>query len=498
MNRKIILSIDLGTTGNRVFCFDQTGTPLSSAYKELTQIFPQPGWVEHDPLEILNAIFQLIPEALSSGNLDAKDIISIGITNQRETTILWNKHTGKPVHNAIVWQCRRSSDICQNLKDKGFSDTVQQKTGLVLDPYFSATKITWLLRNIPGLSFDCADGNILFGTVDSWILWHLTGKKTHATDMTNASRTLLYNIKDKKWDDELLRIFDIPSSILPDVFPSVHCFGTTLHAPCLPDGIVIGGIAGDQQAAMVGQRCTAPGTSKSTYGTGCFLLLNTGNSMILSNKGLLTTITPDDRGNPVYALEGSVFIGGAVIQWLRDQMHFLKQSSDAGNISSNVKSDDDVVFVPAFSGLGAPYWDMNVRGAIFGLTRDTSPENIVRAANKAIALQSSELINAMCSDASNSISILKADGKAADDAFLMQYQSDILGIPVQVPSFVESTALGAAYLAMIGAGLYSSISEIPENKNELKEYRPMMKADEKEHELFKWKTAIQSLTSKRA
>lgn len=496
MSRKIILSIDLGTTGNRVFCFDEKGTPLSSAYKELTQLFPRPGWVEHDPCEILSAIYSLIPEALQSGNLDAKNIISIGITNQRETTILWNKNTGVPVHNAIVWQCRRSSEICQDLKDKGYSETVKQKTGLVLDPYFSGTKIAWLLQNKPGLIAECNSGNILFGTVDSWILWHLTGKKTHATDMTNASRTLVFNIKDKRWDPELLEMLNIPESILPEVFPSVHRFGKTLNVPCLPDGITIGGIAGDQQAAMTGQRCTNPGTSKNTYGTGCFLLQNTGTKMILSKNGLLTTITPDDFGNPVYALEGSVFIGGAVIQWLRDKMHFLKDSSDAGIISQNVQHDDDIVFVPAFSGLGAPYWDMNVRGAIFGLTRDTSPENIVRAADKAIALQSYELIKAMCADSSDSISVLKADGKAADDAYLMQFQSDIMGIPVQVPSFVESTALGAAYLAMIGSKIYSSVSEIPENKNEMKEYRPKIAANEAEHEILKWKTAIQSLTSK--
>jgi glycerol kinase len=496
MSGKIILSIDLGTTGNRVFLFDERGVPRSSAYREFTQYFPKPGWVEHDPVEIVSEVYALIAEALTNGGLSAKDIVSIGITNQRETTVLWDKRTGKPVHNAIVWQCRRSSDICQELKDKGLSETVKRKTGLVLDPYFSATKIMWLLRNVPELAAECGRGNILFGTIDCWMLWNLTGGKSHATDMTNASRTLLFNIKEKKWDDELLGIFSVPEKILPEAYPSVHRFGETLNVSGLPDGIPIGGIAGDQQAAMAGQRCTERGTSKNTYGTGCFLLQNTGSEMILSRNGLLTTITPDDRGNPAYALEGSVFIGGAVIQWLRDKMRFLEQSSDAPAVSQSVEGDDDIVFVPAFAGLGAPHWDMNVRGAIFGLTRDTSPANIVRAANKSIALQSYELIRAMSADSSDAILELNVDGKASDDGYLMQYQSDILGIPVIVPSFVESTALGAAYLAMIQSGMYAAISEIPRDGTGGKKYLPLMQEDRVTNEILKWKSAIQRLTSK--
>ena len=492
--RKFIISIDLGTTGNRVFCFDVNGKIISSAYREFTQYFPKPGWVEHDALEIWNSIAALIPEAIKNGGLDPAGAISIGITNQRETSLLWDCESGKPIYNAIVWQCRRTSGICSQLKERSFDTIFREKTGLVLDPYFSGTKIKWMFDNVIDVRPLSKSGKLRFGTIDTWILWKLTGGKVHATDYTNASRTLIFDIKEKKWSAELCDILDIPLGILPEVKPSAHPFGKTLGFSGLPDGILIGGIAGDQQAAMVGQNCVHTGTTKNTYGTGCFMLLNNGNDYIISNNGLLTTLTPDNRGEPVYALEGSVFIGGAVMQWLRDYMKFFKSASESEGMAASVfNKEDEVVFVPAFVGLGAPYWDMDARGAIFGLTRDTTREQIVRAALKSIAFQSMDVIKSMEQDTRKTISELRVDGGATENGFLMQFQSDILGVPVLIPEIRESTALGAAYLTGLTSGLYNTIDEIAKENKIAERFEPVMDSSERNRQNSLWKDRVAKL-----
>ncbi|MCL1864586.1 MAG: glycerol kinase GlpK [Spirochaetes bacterium] len=493
-DRKFIISIDLGTTGNRVFCFDVNGKIISSSYREFTQYFPHPGWVEHDSIEIWNSITALIPEAIKNGDLNPENAVSIGITNQRETSLLWDDQSGKPIYNAIVWQCRRTADICNLLKERGYDTVFREKTGLLLDPYFSGTKIKWMFDNVIDARSLSKSGRLKFGTIDTWILWKLTGGKVHATDYTNASRTLIFDIKDKKWSDELCEILDIPLTILPEVKPSAHPFGKTLGLSCLPDGILIGGIAGDQQAAMVGQSCLHPGTTKNTYGTGCFMLLNNGNDYIISKHGLLTTLTPDNRGEPVYALEGSVFIGGAVVQWLRDYMKFFAGADESEGMALSISNkDDEVVFVPAFVGLGAPYWDMNARGAIFGLTRDTTREQIVRAALKSIAFQSMDVIRAMEQDTMKNITELRVDGGATENIFLMQFQSDILGVPVLIPEIRESTALGAAYLAGLTSGLYNTIDEIAKENKIIERFEPVMNSLERDRQNNLWKNRVSKL-----
>ncbi len=492
--KEFILAIDLGTTGNRVFCFDRKGKTLSSSYSEFTQFFPRPGWVEHDALEIWNSVVHLIPEAILNGKLDPVNIIAIGITNQRETTLLWDAESGKPVYNAIVWQCRRTTDICNHLKEQGYEQLFRGKTGLVIDPYFSGTKIKWMFDNVLDARSLAKKGRLKFGTIDTWILWKLTGGKAHTTDYTNASRTLIFDIKDKKWSAELCEILDIPLNILPHVQPSASVFGKTSGCPGLPDGIIIGGIAGDQQAAMVGQNCVFPGTTKNTYGTGCFMLFNNGSDYIISSNGLLTTLTPDNMGNPVYALEGSVFIGGAVMQWLRDYMKFFDNSKESEGMASSLSGkEDEVVFVPAFVGLGAPYWNMDARGAIFGLTRDTTREQIVRAALKSIAFQSMEVIHSMEQDTMKKISELRVDGGATENRFLMQFQSDILDVPVLIPEIRESTALGVAYLAGLTACVFGSIGEIAKENGIIKKYEPVMNNDERERHHDLWKKTVARL-----
>ncbi|MCL1832922.1 MAG: glycerol kinase GlpK [Leptospirales bacterium] len=493
-DRKFIISIDLGTTGNRVFCFDENVKIISSAYREFTQYFPHPGWVEHDALEIWDSITALIPEAIKNGDLNPKNAISIGITNQRETSLLWDCGSGKPIYNAIVWQCRRTAGICSQLRERGYDAVFREKTGLLLDPYFSGTKIKWMFDNVIDARPLAKRGMLKFGTIDTWILWKLTGGKVHATDYTNASRTLIFDIKEKKWSAELCEILDIPLSILPEVKPSAHPFGKTWDFPGLPDGILIGGIAGDQQAAMAGQGCLHPGTTKNTYGTGCFMLLNNGGDYIISKHGLLTTLTPDNRGEPVYALEGSVFIGGAVMQWLRDYMKFFVSASESeGMASSLFNKEDEVVFVPAFVGLGAPYWDMDVRGAIFGLTRDTTREQIVRAALKSIAFQSMDVIKAMEQETMKSIPELRVDGGATENRFLMQFQSDILGVPVLIPEIRESTALGAAYLTGLTSGLYNTIDEISRENKIIERFEPVMNISERDRQNNLWKNRVAKL-----
>ncbi|HOS39531.1 MAG TPA: glycerol kinase GlpK [Spirochaetota bacterium] len=493
MGKKFIVSIDLGTTGNRVFCFDETGQPISSAYREFTQHFPRPGWVEHDAIEIWNYIKQLIPEAIQKGGLDGADAISIGITNQRETTVIWNKDTGMPIHNAIVWQCRRTTDICNTLKEQGHEDIFRRKTGLVIDAYFSGTKIKWLLDTVSGARDLAKQGKLLFGTIDTWILWNLTAGKSHKTDYTNASRTLIFNIVDKRWSRELLEILDIPLNILPEVRDSASFFGETMGVPGLPDGVTIGGIAGDQQAAMVGQNCVFEGTIKNTYGTGCFMLLNIGSQHTISRHGLLTTLTCDKHGKPAYALEGAVFIGGAVVQWLRDYMKFVDSSADSQPMALAVDKEDEVVVIPAFVGLGAPYWKMDARGAIFGLTRDTTREQIVRASLKAVAFQSMDVIDALQNDSGKTIHELRVDGGATANRFLMQFQADILGIPVLLPEVAESTALGAAYLTGLTSRLYNSIDEVAKHNAITARFDPDMAPNERERQRRIWKQAIQRL-----
>jgi glycerol kinase len=493
MGKKFIIAIDLGTTGNRVICFDEQGKMVSSAYREHKQYFPKPGWVEHDPLEIWQAIQKLIPESLQKGSLNSADAVSIGITNQRETTVVWDKQTGKPVYNAIVWQCRRTSDYCTKLKEDGHQTLFREKTGLVVDAYFSGTKIKWILENVPGVREAAESGKLLFGTIDTWILWNLTAGASHITDYTNASRTLLYDIRKKKWSSSILSILNIPESLLPAVQPSASNFGTTKNVPGLPDGILIGGIAGDQQAALAGQACVTEGSLKNTYGTGCFMLINNGEHYTLSKNGLLTTLACGNIGEPVYALEGSVFIGGAVIQWLRDYMKFFENSADSEKAALSSGKDNEVVFIPAFTGLGAPYWKMDARGAIFGLTRGTTQEDITRAALKSIALQSMDLIDAMQLDTGKKIKELRVDGGAVKNGFLMQFQSDILGIPVGVPENNESTALGAAYLAGISFGLYKTIDEIAAGNKISSIYKPSMSEEDRKKQIDIWREAVKRL-----
>lgn len=493
MGKRYIIAIDLGTTGNRVYCFDEKGVPISSAYREFTQHFPKPGWVEHDAMEIWDSVSALIPKAIADGGLLSEDAIAIGITNQRETALLWNRETGMPIHNAIVWQCRRTTDICNELKDAGHEEIFRNTTGLVIDAYFSGTKVKWLLDNVQGARTFAESGKLLFGTIDTWILWKLTGGAAHATDFTNASRTLMFDIRKKTWSRELLEILSVPVKVLPEVLPSAATFGRTKNAPGLPDGIVIGGIAGDQQAAMVGQNCVTVGSSKNTYGTGCFLLMNNGDSFTISRNGLLTTLTCDDAGKPVYALEGSVFIGGAVIQWLRDYLKFFSSSAESEEMAKSVAKESQVVLVPAFVGLGAPHWNMEARGAIFGLTRDTTREELVMAALKSIALQSRDLVKAMQEDTGNAIPELRVDGGATKNGFLMQFQADILDIPVHLPENTESTALGAAYLAGITGGVYGSISEIARHNRISSRYVPGMSKSERERQIRLWDDAIRRL-----
>jgi len=448
---KYILAIDQGTTGSRAMIYDEKGRRLASSYQEFPQYFPKPGWVEHDPEEIWQSVHSTIQKVLNK--IDPGKIAAIGITNQRETTVIWDKKSGKPVHNAIVWQCRRTASRCEELKKKGRGDLFRRKTGLPIDAYFSATKIEWILKRIKAK-------NVLFGTTDSWVLWKLTGGKVHATDPTNASRTMLFNIQKKKWDKDILKIFNVPASILPQVKPSSGVFGRTVKIGRLPAGIPIAGIAGDQQAALFGQACFEPGTIKNTYGTGCFILLNVGKKRPVSKYGLITTLGCGPRGEPVYVLEGSVFIAGAAIQWLRDQLKLLVKSSDSERMARAVKDNAGVYFVPAFVGLGAPYWDQNARGTIVGITRGTKREHLVRAALEAMCYSTKDVLLAMQKDSRLKIRELRVDGGAAANDLLCQFQADILGSRVVRPKIIETTSLGAAYLAGLGVGLWRSTADI--------------------------------------
>ncbi len=487
MEKKYILSLDQGTTSSRAIIFDKHQNIVAMAQKEFTQIYPKEGWVEHDPMEIYSSQFGVMIEAIVKSGIGPEEIAAIGITNQRETTILWDKTTGRPVYNAIVWQCRRTADICNNLVERGLSEYIKKVTGLVPDAYFSATKIKWILDNVPGVKEKAQKGEILFGTVDSWLVYKLTGGKVHITDYTNASRTMLFNIHTLQWDERLLKELDIPASILPKVKPSSQVYGyTDIQGAIIP----IAGIAGDQHAALFGQKCFQKGEAKNTYGTGCFLLMNTGKIAYESKSGLITTIAIGIDGEVEYALEGSVFVGGAVIQWLRDEMRFLAESRDAEYYAKKVDDTGGVYLIPAFTGLGAPYWDMYARGTIVGITRGTKREHIIRAAQESIAYQSMDLVNAMEKDTGLKLSVLNVDGGASRDSFLMQFQADILNKPIQRPVIKETTALGAAYLAGLAVGIWKNREELKKDKQYDASFNPNM-TEEKRKKLVKgWHKAV--------
>ena len=485
-----ILALDQGTTSSRAILFDNEQHMIAVAQKEFAQIYPKEGWVEHDAMEIWSSQYAVMMEVIAKADIDVADIAAIGITNQRETTVLWDKETGRPIYNAIVWQCRRTSGMVDDLMAQGYGDHIRKTTGLVPDAYFSATKIKWILDHVEGAREKAQQGKILFGTVDTWLLWKLTGGKVHVTDVTNASRTMLFDIRKCTWDETMLRALDIPRAILPEVHSSSEIYGYT-ELPGLPGAKVpISGIAGDQHAALFGQTCFAPGEAKNTYGTGCFLLMNTGETLCESKNGLLTTIAVGLNGRVQYALEGSVFVGGAVIQWLRDEMRFFTESQDAEYYAKKVPDTGGVYLVPAFTGLGAPYWDMYARGCIVGLTRGTKREHIIRAAQESIAYQVADLVEAMEKDTGLPLQQLKADGGASRDRFLMQFQADILNKEVQRPVVRETTALGAAYLAGLAVGVWKDQDEIKKLWDCDMQYQPAMEMEKREKLLSDWHRAV--------
>ena len=456
---KYVLAIDQGTTSSRTILFDHEGNICSVAQKEFTQIFPKPGWVEHNPQEIWASQASTMTEALTNVNAKGSDIVAIGITNQRETTIVWDAETGQPVYNAIVWQDRRTADYCDELRAQGLTDMIRSKTGLILDPYFSGTKVRWILENVPGAREKAEAGKLRFGTVDSWLVWNLTGGRHHVTDVSNASRTLLFNIHTLEWDEDMLKLLGVPRSMLPEVKSSSEIYGYT-HARIFSFDVPIAGIAGDQQAALFGQMCTEPGDVKNTYGTGCFLLMNTGDQAILSANNLLTTIAWKIGDKVNYALEGSIFVGGSVVQWLRDGLKVISSSADSEALATSVPDNGGVYFVPALTGLGAPYWDPFAKGTITGITRGTTAGHIARAALEGIAFQTMDIVGAMQADAKVALGDLKVDGGASRNDFLMQFQADVLETNVVRPTCVETTAKGAAYLAGLASGFWQSIDEI--------------------------------------
>jgi glycerol kinase len=479
-----ILALDQGTTSSRAILFDPRGAIAGVAQHEFPQIFPAPGWVEHDPLDILTSQLSAAVEVLGKAGIGPRDVAALGITNQRETTVVWDRETGKPVCNAIVWQDRRTAPLCERLRSEGVEETIRQKTGLLLDPYFSATKIAWMLENVPEARTRAKQGKLLFGTVDSWLIWNLTDRKIHVTDRTNASRTLLYNIVEDKWDADLLRIFNIPASMMPEVVWSSERVGP-VTTPLGPAGVEIAGIAGDQQSALFGQLCVTPGDAKCTYGTGCFLLENIGTEFRLSPQRLVTTLICSPARKLEYALEGSIFIGGAVVQWLRDNMHFFAAAPDVESIAAGVEHSDGVVFVPAFTGLGAPHWDPHAAGLIIGIRRGTQIGHIARAAIESIAFQVADVVHAMgpCRE-------LRVDGGAAANDLLMQFQADLLGIPVRRPPILESTAQGAAYLAGLATGFWSSVDEIAQTRAD-QLFQPTSDRAAIDAQYARWQQAVQ-------
>ncbi len=486
---KYIMALDSGTTSNRCILFDRTGAVCSVAQKEFTQHFPRPGWVEHDAEELFSTQLEVARQAMANIGAAAADIAAIGITNQRETTVVWNRHTGRPICNAIVWQCRRTAPYCETLRKKGLTDVIRQKTGLVIDPYFSGTKIRWILENVPGAREQAEKGDLLFGTVETWLIWKLTGGKVHVTDYSNASRTMLFNINTLCWDKEILEELEIPASILPRPVESSGVYGSTepeyFGAP-----IPIAGAAGDQQSALFGQTCFAPGSSKCTYGTGAFLLMNTGSTPIYSQNGLVTTIGWGLNGHVTYALEGSIFVAGAAIQWLRDELRFIESAADSEYMAKKVPDTNGCFVVPAFTGLGAPHWDAYARGSIMGLTRGVNKYHIIRATLDSIGYQVSDVLRAMEADAKIPVTGLRADGGAAANNYLMQFQADICGIPVLRPHCVETTAMGAAYLAGLAVGYWHDQEEILKNWQIDREFSPQLAPEARESLQSGWNRAV--------
>ncbi len=487
---KLILAIDQGTTGTRSYLFNHSGKVVGSSYREFTQNFPKPGWVEHDAEEIWETVEKTGKDSLKAAGVKSSQIAGIGITNQRETTVLWDRQTGKPIYKAIVWQCRRTAPRCDQLKAQRKEKLFQSKTGLVIDAYFSGTKVEWILKNVPGASQRASKGQLAFGTIDSWLLWKLTGGVSHATDYSNASRTLIFNIKTKKWDNQLLKLLHIDTSLLPRVQASASLFGKTSSKSYLGAGIPIAGIAGDQQASLFGQGCHEPGTLKNTYGTGCFLLLNLGHRHFTSKNKLLTTLACDGRGQPVYALEGSVFIGGAAIQWIRDGLQLIKTSPESEAVAMKVPDTGGVYLVPAFVGLGAPYWDAHARGALVGITRGTKREHVIRAALESLAYQSRDLVEAMLKDSNLKMKELRVDGGASKNNLLMQFQADLLKTRINRPKVVETTAMGAAFLAGLQVGFWKNGAEIIKIRRVDKKFQPRMKESVRKKLWTGWKAAV--------
>ena len=497
MPKDHLLALDQGTSSSRAIIFRRDGSIAASAQREFRQIFPQPGWVEHDPEEIWASQLSTAQEALAKAALQASDIAAIGITNQRETTVLWNRRTGRAIHNAIVWQDRRTEPLCVQLRAQGLAEQVRRSTGLVIDPYFSGTKIRWLLDHVSGAHISAAQGALAFGTVDSWLLHKLTGGRVHATDVSNASRTMLFDIRHNVWDHELLKALHVPDSVLPQVLPSSHIYGET-DASLFGAPITVAGMAGDQQAALFGQACFSPGLAKNTYGTGCFMLMHTGARFETSNNGLITTAAAQTNNMPQYALEGSVFIGGAVVQWLRDGLHAIHASGEVQQLAASVPDSGGVIFVPAFTGLGAPYWNADARGAIVGLTRGSTVAHIARAALESIAFQSAALLQAMMRDCASSldgkvtspVTELRVDGGACVNDLLMQFQADILGIPVLRPRITETTALGAAYLAGLAVGFYRNVEELAAQWQLERRFEPTMPRSQAQALMAGWERAV--------
>lgn len=490
MEKKYIMSLDQGTTSSRAILFDHESNIVAVAQREFTQIFPKPGWVEHNANEIWATQVGVMAEVVAKANIETEEIAAIGITNQRETAVVWDKTTGQPIYNAIVWQSRQTMEICEELKAKGLADTFHKKTGLLIDAYFSGTKVKWILDNVEGAREKAENGDLLFGTIDTWLVWKLTGGEAHITDYSNASRTLMYNIRELKWDDELLAHLTVPKSMLPKVCPSSEIYGYTL--PSITNGveIPISGIAGDQQAALFGQTCFEAGSAKNTYGTGCFMLMNTGSQLYDSKNGLLTTIAWGLDGEVTYALEGSIFVAGSAIQWLRDGLKIVDSAPDSEYYARKVKDSEGVYVVPAFVGLGAPYWDMKARGAIFGLTRGTTKNHIIRATLESLAYQTKDVLDAMESDSGIKLNSLKVDGGAVANNLMMQFQSDILNVPVDRPKVVETTALGAAYLAGLAVGFWSSKEEVRKNWQLDTRFEVEMNEEERKELYLGWLKAV--------
>ncbi|WP_310601925.1 glycerol kinase GlpK [Anaerosporobacter sp.] len=493
--KQYIMALDQGTTSSRCILFDKQGNIRSMAQKEFTQIYPKAGWVEHNPIDIWSSQVSVMTEAMAKINASAEDIAAIGITNQRETTIVWDKHTGKPVYNAIVWQCRRTSYIIDQLIEMEMDSTIREKTGLIPDAYFSGTKIKWILDHVEGARERAENGDLLFGTVDTWLIWNLTKGDVYVTDYTNASRTMLYNIKECKWDDEILALLDIPRCMLPEVKSSSEVYGET-RIKILGGNIPIAGAAGDQQAALFGQCCFSEGEVKNTYGTGCFLLMNTGNKAVKSTNGLLTTIAASRKGSIEYALEGSVFVAGAAIQWLRDELGLIENAAMSEKLAMEVADTNGAYVVPAFTGLGAPYWDQYARGAIIGLTRGVNDKHIVRATLESIAYQVHDIVRAMENDSGIPLKNLKVDGGASANNFIMQFQADILNTTVLRPSCIETTALGAAYLAGLAVGYYESKEEIKENWSLSRSFSVNMTEEERYNLVQGWHEAVNRIRTK--